>query len=617
MSGDPRQQLSEKYERQGWPAEARPDLRPPSGWSHGLLLSVDRPRNHSLSPDGKRLAYFWDRADASDLYLVATSGGWPRRLTFDRGPTAYWDDDPPQWSPNGRWLAFTQDEHVWIISSEGGQPVRISDFTTNAGSPRWHPDSEQLLITTKRAERTRIVLTDRLGSWPRPVSNGPGHDSAPEVSPDGSRVAYLHTPVEDLGSPELMLADLHGREVRRLAGTSMRRILPPRWSPDGARIAYVAQRPDYHELYLLDPQSGQERQLTTLGQDLGEIAWSPDGTRILCTPNRRGSLDLAWVSVESGEVRFLRQLEGVHSRPQWAPDGRAIVFGYQDPTHPRDHYQLELESGQLTQLTFSMPPALERLALVQPQQVEYRSLDGRPIPAFLIRPSTPNGAAVLYAHGGPTSQFIQEFDLLAQYFVAKGYTWLAPNFRGSTGYGVEFEHLNHGDWGAGDTQDCLAGADYLASLDGIQPKRIGIFGPSYGSYLAVCSLAFDPQHRFACGVAKYGDCNIETSWAQSSQSVREDQERMMGTPAVAREATRRGSPIWQVDNIQRPLLIVHGLQDRVVHPLQSEELVEGLKRLGKTFEYKTYADEGHGLFRRKNLLDFHQRLERFLDWHLM
>jgi dipeptidyl aminopeptidase/acylaminoacyl peptidase len=91
----------------------------------------------------------------------------------------------------------------------------------------------------------------------------------------------------------------------------------------------------------------------------------------------------------------------------------------------------------------------------------------------------------------------------------------------------------------------------------------------------------------------------------------------MGTPAVAREATRRGSPIWQVDNIQRPLLIVHGLQDRVVHPLQSEELVEGLKRLGKTFEYKTYADEGHGLFRRKNLLDFHQRLERFLDWHLM
>jgi hypothetical protein len=105
----------------------------------------------------------------------------------------------------------------------------------------------------------------------------------------------------------------------------------------------------------------------------------------------------------------------------------------------------------------------------------------------------------------------------------------------------------------------------------VQPGRIAIFGASYGAYLVYCSLARDPLHRFACGVAKYGDINIQTSWAQVSRSVREDQERMMSTPSASREADRAGSPIWDVENIRKPLLIVHGLEDRTVHPYQSGE----------------------------------------------
>jgi len=224
---------------------------------------------------------------------------------------------------------------------------------------------------------------------------------------------------------------------------------------------------------------------------------------------------------------------------------------------------------------------------------------------------------VLYPHGGPTAQYIREFDLVAQYFVARGYTWLAPNFRGSTGYGLDFERANHGVWGTADTRDCLAGADYLAALDGVDQDRIAIFGASYGSYMATCSLAYDPDCRFACGVAKYGDCNILSSWALGDQVGREDLERMMRHPSANQAGYREGSPVWQVGHIQKPLLIVHGLQDKRVHPLQSEELVEALQREGKTFEYVTYADEGHGILRRNNRIDFYQRLERFLDWYLI
>jgi dipeptidyl aminopeptidase/acylaminoacyl peptidase len=379
----------------------------------------------------------------------------------------------------------------------------------------------------------------------------------------------------------------------------------------------VWERPGFQELFLLNPEGGDPHQLTRLQQDVTGLTWSADGSRILCTINRAGAQDLAIVEVASGEVRMLRQLEGLHSLPRAHPEGQSVVFSFESPIHPADIFRMDIESGQVTQLTFSSPPALCRLPLVEPERVTYPSTDGLHIPALLYRPPHPNGAAVVQPHGGPTSQFVMEFWPMIQYFVAKGYTWLAPNFRGSTGYGVEFERLNHGAWGVGDTQDCLAAADYLAGLEGVQAHRIGIYGASYGAYLVYCALAHDPRHRFACGAAKYGDINITTSWAQTSKPVREDQERMMSTPAASPLAYRAGSPIWEVENIQRPLLIAHGLLDRTVHPFQSEELVEALDRCGKTYEYKTYADEAHGIHLRANLLDFYRRLETFLDWYLM
>lgn len=610
-------ELKGKYERFGWPAQARPDVKPPDGWSLPLITSVARPRAHAPSPDGSWIAFFWDRADASDLYALPTRGGWPTRLTYDRAPQAYWMDDPPRWSPDGRWLSFGDRGHVWIVEGRGGIPRKISSFAVRASAPRWMPDSDQMLIHVERDERQRILLTDREGSWPRPVSIGPGHDYSPEASPDGSRIAYLHTPLDDLDRSDLMLFDLERNTAWRLAGVPGCTMGPPTWSPDGRYLAYTTNRPGFFELFLFDVETGAERRITHFSHDTEDYTWSPDGTRIVCTVNREGSIDLVILDVNTGEVRDLRRGPGAHSCPSWLPDGRTITFEYEDPLRPADLYRLDVGSGAVTQLTFSNPPALEVLELVMPESVHYRSLDGLDIPAFLYRPSHPNGAAIVYPHGGPTSQYVLEWDIWAQYMVGKGYTWLAPNFRGSSGYGKDFECANHDSWGTGDTEDCLVAADYLAAMPGMDAQRIGIYGASYGSYLAVCALTSDPKYRFAAAVAKYGDCNILTSWAQGERGAREDMERMMGHPAVWRENYVNGSPVLKVANIRSPILIVHGLQDDIVHPLQSEELVEALKREGKTFEYRTYPDEGHGLLRRKNQLDFYGHMERFIDWYLL
>ena len=169
----------------------------------------------------------------------------------------------------------------------------------------------------------------------------------------------------------------------------------------------------------------------------------------------------------------------------------------------------------------------------------------------------------------------------------------------------------------GDTRDCLAAADFLRSLDWIDGDRLGIFGASYGSYLALLSVTDDPEHRFRLAVCKYGDCDIRTSWAQGDREGVQDLERMMGTPSSNPAGYDAGSPFDRLAHVQVPLLIAHGLRDERVHPKQSAQLVAELRRLGgKTFEYVTYPTEAHGLLRVEPQLHFYRRLERFLDWHL-
>jgi dipeptidyl aminopeptidase/acylaminoacyl peptidase len=449
------------------------------------------------------------------------------------------------------------------------------------------------------------------------MTEGPGHDHSPHPSPDGQQVVFVYQPMDDFNRSDIMLLDLQTGQAKPLTGTPGFHDRQPQFSTDGRQVAFISERPGFHELFLLDIESGTERQLTNAGQDIVEFAWSPDSTQILATLNHDGAFELVLVDAQSGAISPLRAGYGVHTYPHWVGQSQAVTFEYEDPQNPPDIYHMELDSKTVTQLTFSKPPVLDTLNLAIPERVGYFSFDDLEIPAFLYRPTNPNGAAIVYPHGGPTSQYVLEWDSFVQYFVAKGYTILAPNFRGSTGYGIEFERANHNIWGVDDTKDCLAAADYLVSLAWIDKNRIGIFGSSYGSYMALCSLVYDPDYRFALGVAKFGDCNILSSWAQGDRVGKEDLERMMGHPTQNRAGYRAGSPVWQTANIQRPIFVTHGLLDDRVHPLQSEELIDSLKRYDKVFEYVTYANEGHGFLRRVTKIDFYGRLERFFDWYLL
>ncbi len=615
--------LKEKYAHNGWPSIQRPDLQPPPGWSLPLITGVNRIRSHSLSPDGRTIAFIWDREGLSDVYTMPAEGGWPTRVSFDRRLVAYWSDEVPQWSRDSQSLAFTLKGHVHAVPlgdgiPEGGRlPRKVSGFTEGASSPTWLPDSRGLIVSVERDDHAELLLTDRDGGWPRPLVTDPTGDAwDARPSPDGRFVAYVHRPFDDLNRLDIRLVDIETGQVRTLAGMPKIRAWSPRWSPHG-QIAFLTEQPEFNEIWLIRPDGEGLRQLTHLGHDAGDLAWSPAGTRLACTVNRSGSFDLALIDAATGEAHFLPPAGGSHARPNWSPDGAWLTVEYESPLQPPDLYRVDAASGARIQLTFSNPPALAVHPLVSPERTSYKSFDGTEIPAFIYQPPKPNGAAVVHPHGGPSSLYGADWDILAQYFVAKGYTWIAPNYRGSTGYGYQFEHLNYGDWGLGDTKDCLFAARHLGTLDWIDPARIAIYGGSYGGYMTACALSRDPDYLFACGVSKYGDANLYSSWAQCNRDLRLYTEIFLGHPAKNRAVYRAGSPIHEVDKVQKPVLILHGLLDDVVPPEASEEWVHALDRAGKTYEYKTYAGEPHGFLMRKTQLDAYARIERFLDWYLM
>ena len=607
-----------KDEHEGVLAQPRKDLKPPPHWRLEAVAYTPMPRTLTVGAHRRRAVFIQD-SDTSDVWLLdLESGVGPERLTTGREPAPYWEDVPPRISPDGSTVAYTDDGHVWLVPAAGGPARKL----TEGSSPVW-VDDERLVISVDRDDASRLAVVSTGDPWPRRLATAHaeleehGDEDEPVVSPDGTEVAYTFTPRADLNRSEIRVASLESGAVRALTGTPRMHDSGPAWSPDGSRIAYTSERSGFHEVHLIERDGADDRQLTSARADHGELDWHLDGSRLLALRGRGNRFDLVTIDAESGDAEVIAQ-GGSWCTPFWTAAGD-IVAGYEDHATPRELRRVS--RGEPTVVHAPAPLSVKRAPHAELVEVSFPSFDGLEIPAFIMRPrdASPERPvpAVVYPHGGPTMSYADEWDGHAQYFVDRGFAWLAINFRGSTGYGRDFERKNHGVWGVDDTKDCLAAADFLRTLDWVDGERLGIFGASYGSYMALLSVTDDPDYRYRCAVAKYGDCDITTSWAQGDRMGVQDLERMMGPPSAARDEYIAGSAYHRLENVRVPLLIAHGERDERVSPKQSEQLVERLRKLGKTFEYVTYPTEAHGLLRAGPQLDFYRRLERFLNWNLM
>lgn len=592
-----------REEHGGVPSQVRPDFLLPPHWRLDAIYATARPHHPAVSPNGTHIAFILSAEATSDIYTVPVTGGQPVRLTTNRKLASYWEDTGPKWSPDGTAIAYTSGDDTFIVEVDGGPPRRLPGVALG----HWLTDT-QLVVIVDRKRTTRLALVSVDDPWPLPFGPKGGDVGQVSVAEDG-RVVATFWPRDDFNRSDIIVARPDGDWIT-LVGHEDRRALDA--AVTGNRVSYALEEGDWRAVYVTDLDGASHDILAKDDADFSDLTWSRDGTRLTAIRSRRGQADLVTIA-RDGTVETV-ETGGLWQTPAWAGDTLVAVHESYD-TAPR---LVSLDETKPEVLLDGAPASVATAPHRGFQRVTYTTSDGVDIEGFLFKPDDTSRPvpAVVYPHGGPTSVYGDEWDGHAQYFIDKGYAWFAINFRGSTTYGLGLERANHDDWGVGDTRDCIEAGRFLRGLDWIDGERLAIFGASYGSYLALTSLVH-PENPFACGVAKYGDCDILTSWAQGDRPGGDDLERMMGHPSANRRGYHAGSPIHAIEGIDRPILIAHGEKDARVHVKQAEELVAELKRLGKRYEYVTYPDEGHGFLRRDPQIDFYKRLEKFLDWHLM
>jgi dipeptidyl aminopeptidase/acylaminoacyl peptidase len=585
----------------GTPSEDLADRPQSPRWRLEDVWATGRPYNPAPSPDGSQVAFILDNEGTTDLWLTDLEGRLAR-LTADRALIAYWDDAAPVWAPDNDQIAYNSAGWVHVVSVGTGLQRRLVEASVGT----WVDDST-LIVVIEHDEHSWLATVDIHDPKPEPFGPVEGDVLDPQVVGDG-RVMATYLPKSDLNRSDVILIGTDGTWVT-VAGHPDRRADSAR--AFGDRVAFVFEEEDRFSLFITALDGSEPRRLAAGDVDFGAPSWLPDGTGLVVKATNRGQTDLLTVDLD-GSVAVLAQ-GGTWGAPH--PVSRGVVATHESWGAPPRLKLVEPGGGERW-LFDGTPMAIRQVAHVVPKRITFQSLDGLEIEGFLFRPKDSSGRvpAVVYAHGGPTDHYGDEWDGQAQHFIERGYAWLAINFRGSTSYGLGFERANHGDCGVGDAGDCVAAGEFLRTLDWVDPDRIAIFGASYGSYLTIASLVH-PENPFICGIAKYGDFNMLTSWEQTDRVGRDEFLRLYGHPDDNLEAYRAGSPIYGIPNLKSPVLVGQGEKDPRVHPKQAEELVLALESHGKTYEYVTYPTEAHGLLRREPQLHFYRRVERFLDWH--
>jgi len=307
---------------------------------------------------------------------------------------------------------------------------------------------------------------------------------------------------------------------------------------------------------------------------------------------------------------------GVVEHPVFSPDGALLAFSFSSPVEPHDVYLYDLDRRELTRLTTS-PRAVDPATLVEPSLHRYASFDAESVPVFLFEPEGDGPfPVVVTVHGGPESQwlpwFAPSFAPLTQYLVSRGYAVAAPNVRGSSGYGKRYEHLDDVDLRLDSVRDLASLHEWLSARPTIDASRAVVYGRSYGGYMVLAALAFQPE-LWAAGIESVGISNLVSFLENTSPYRRAVREREYGSLEHDRELLVAASPMTHIDAIQAPLFIQHGRNDPRVPVSESEHIHALLEENGVQCELLIFEDEGHTVQKLSNRIETFRRAVAFLD----
>lgn len=594
-----------------------------------MTRQVGRP---TWSPDGKNIAFVSNMSGRNNLWVVPAEGGWPVQLTVSDQRQA-----APAWSPDGKWIAYQSDydgDELWdifLVSPKTGKVVNLTSTHEIAESdPTWSPDGRYLayLVKPKTSATHEIDIYDMLMREVKHLTTGTPQDkgnSTPIWSKDGKYIVYTQEQAKGTNS-NIFIADVATGKSTLLTPHEGEQIYTSNdISHDGKHVLFTSNAANgYENIGLINIATNKISWLTHDKWEIRGSEFSPDGKRITFSANIDGNEDIYLHDLATGKFTALPIPKGVNEpaggHSAFTKDGSRLLYNHNGPTTPGDLWVYTLATGKSHQVTHSLVAGVRSEDMVKPYLVHYLSRDGKwTISAFLYVPfnMARNGqnAAIVYIHGGPTSQTMNSFNRFVQYAANQGYMVLAPNYRGSTGYGKEFQQANLFDMGGGDLQDVLAGVDWIKRTGHLDPKKIAVMGGSYGGYLSMMSVTKAPN-VWAAGVPIVPFVNWFTEIENEDPVLQQSDLATMGDVVKNKALYEDRSPINFIDQIIAPLLLLAGGHDPRCPQSETQQVVEAIKKRGGTVDYKIYENEGHGFARVENQIDAYKRVADFLLAHV-
>jgi dipeptidyl aminopeptidase/acylaminoacyl peptidase len=552
--------------------------------AHQLLHSDDAQSGAIWSKDRGSVVYQQDRGgdEIYDLYTVAAAGGAPQALT----QTDQISETNPHFSADGKLLAFQHKE-------KQGSSVNLAVMD-------WSTHQVRLLTHEKDPKRSWDIV-----AW----------------SPDGKTLyanrGDLH---EDVSAWSVDVATGDARELTPHKGNVL--IGASNLSPDGKTLLIGSnEKAGYGNVALLDLATLQKSWITDTQWDAQPGSFSPTGDLFTWSLNADGRTSIHFTDAKTHKEVPRAIPEGLNyengNPTPFASDGR-LLFVHQDSTHAPNFYVLGSGATPI-EITHVESPGLRNAVLPPTQLVHYASFDGKIISAFLAMPLNlkrdGSNPLIVLPHGGPTGQVEDSFSPRIIALVSRGYTVIAPNVRGSTGYGVAFEKANYQDLGGGDLQDEIYGVKFMEATGYIDPKKVGITGGSYGGFMTLMAIGKAPE-IWAAAVEEYGIIDWYTMLQHSDPLLQEYEKSLLGDPVKDRAKYEAASPIQFLRKERAPLLVMQGERDIRVPREEAAQVVDILKKEGRTVDAVYYPQEGHGFMKREDQIDEITRMVAWFDKYL-
>lgn len=602
----------------------RPGLWSPR-FTAGMLAQLRSVGDPLWSPDGRYLYYPQDFNARTDIFRFDLQSGQTLQITAETeaGGLLKIAQSALDLSSDGQTLLYLggKDGKLWIIPSSGGIARRLTPQGEGSQhTASFSPDGKRVAFVAAFGDNQDIAVVATDGeSWPQRVSKGDHFVFDPHWLPDGKRLVYAEHDNRRMPFFEtrLMLADLNTGELKTLVdGWGKNTVYSaPRPSPDGRWLAYVSNESGWNNVYVLNLESGKTQALAPAELEQGEPAWNPDSSGVVYTVNQHCNIGLSFTTLE-GQTVVIEEGAAACGGPTFAPDGKRVAYLKQSETSPSNLYIYDLSNRQNRQVTANNIGGLEEAGLVKAETVHWTSPDGLEIEGLLYAPANIQPGKhplLLHVHGGPIAQYTRRWDGSVQHWVSRGWVVIEPNFRGSTGYGRAFRDKLRGTWGHEDMLDNMGAIDFAQQRGLIDQKKVVAWGGSGGGYATKLLLGKWPE-RFKAGVALVGVSNLVSLPDQTDRIARHLIDEILGPRHENFELHRDRSPVSHARNVVAPLMIIMGAEDRRVPAIQGEEMVEALKKEGKTdFEYVSYAGEGHGWRKVDTILDYHKRMQTFLN----